>query len=162
MKLTGEGRELNLRWTARNDNSLDADDLLDCSRKRTSIEGSGLFSTIPKLPSLSTMEVWKVEAGLLSRVCATDKADEVVIVDARLPWEAMVMAESRRLGLDPSDILAPEKSPLVGEPSVIAVGEVAGVSGEADDLGEPDVPSFVEFLRRFARHNCSLPLYSRL
>ena len=115
------------------------------------------------LPPLSTMATWKVEAELFSPVVAMDKAVEVVVVDMRLPWElleAMVFSESRRRGIEPSDALAPDNCLVMGLPLLVAVGGVAAVVGEFDGADEPDAPS-VEFLRRFARHSCNLPVYSR-
>jgi hypothetical protein len=109
------------------------------------------------------MVVWKVEAELFSFVVTMDKAVEVVVVEVRLPGErleAMGVAESRRRGMDPSDELVPDNCPVIEPPLVVAVGEVAAVVGEFDDADEPDALS-VEFLRRFARHSCNLPVYSR-
>jgi hypothetical protein len=109
------------------------------------------------------MMIWKVEAELFRPVVAMDKAVEAVVVEVRLPGERLegvVVAESRRRGRGPSDVLASDKCLVIGPPLVVAVGEVAAVVGESDDVGEPDVPS-VEFLRRFARHSCNLPVYSR-
>jgi hypothetical protein len=81
---------------ARKERSLGADGSLECSRERTSIEGSGFSSTMPTVPSLSTRMVWKVEAELFSPVVAMDSAVEVVVVEVRLPGmrlEGVVVAE---------------------------------------------------------------------
>src|SRR5580700_7955546 len=102
------------------------------------------------LPSLSTMEVWKVEAGLFSRVCAMEKAVELVAVDARLLPE------------NPPGALTTDKDLWAEAPTVVVAPEAASVVGEADDPGEPDEPSAVVFFGGFARQSWSLPVYSRL
>jgi hypothetical protein len=87
-----------------------------------------------------------------------------VAEEVRLSWEkfeAMVIAESRRSGIVSSDALTPENCLVLLALSVLGIGEAATEDGGSDDAGELDVPS-IEFLRRFARHNCNLPAYSRL
>lgn len=161
----GRGRRRwDIRWMARNDSCLGAEERLDCSRYRTSIDGSGLPSTTPMLPSLSTMEVLRVEGGLLRPAVAVEKMDEVVAVEARLSkenFEAIVIAESRRSGMEPSDALIPENCLVIGVPFILESCEAPAEFGDAEDAHELDTPS-IEFLRRFARHSCALPVYSRL
>lgn len=111
------------------------------------------------LPSLSTIEAWKA-AGELFKPWVMEKVDEVVAVEVRLPGEtpeAMVNAESRRIGMGPSDALAPDNC-LVKKAPLVVVGEVVAVVGEADDEDELGVP-IVEFFRGFARHSCNRPVY---
>lgn len=119
---------------------------------------------IPMLPSLSTIEVLKVEGGVFKPAVTVEKTDEMVAEEVRLwreKFEAMVVADSRRSGIISSDSLAPENCLALLAPSVLGIGEAATEDGDFDDADELDVPS-IEFLRRFARHNCNLPAYSRL
>ena len=111
-------------------------------------------------PSLSTMDVWKVEAELFSKFWAVEKAEEVVVVDLRLlkeNWEEVVIVESRWLEEATSDVPGGDHGLFSKLLLVAATSEVAVVAGEVDDPGELDGPSAVEFVGRFERHSCSRP-----
>lgn len=110
------------------------------------------------------MEVLKVEGEVFKPAITVEKTDEVVAAEVRLPrenFEAMAIAESRWSGIVSLDAPAPGNSLVLLAPSVFGIGEAVTEDGDADDVGELDMLS-IEFLRRFALHNCNLPAYSRL